>query len=176
MIRPITLLFTWVYTTLIRPGPTRFLVISPISLYLRPTRRREKNQRRGRRRKGEMGIVKLCIFSIIFIFLLKSHYISAEFFKRDVIELEKGPEDVAWVVQLSDLHFSVHHPERALGFEKIVGPSLSMINPSLVFITGDLTGNNLLFFAQKFCYMIEFLFFFNLTVYLGLWGSLKSSF
>ncbi|KAH0745338.1 hypothetical protein KY285_006995 [Solanum tuberosum] len=83
-----------------------------------------------------MGILKLCIFSLI---LLKLHYISAEFFKRDVIELEKGPEDVAWVVQLSDLHFSVHHPERALSFEKIVGPALSMINPSLVFITGDLT-------------------------------------
>ncbi|XP_055829744.1 putative metallophosphoesterase At3g03305 isoform X2 [Solanum dulcamara] len=69
-----------------------------------------------------MGILKLCIFSLIFIFLMKFHYISAGFYnkERDVIELEKGPEDVAWVVQLSDLHFSVHHPERALSFEKIM--------------------------------------------------------
>lgn len=44
-----------------------------------------------------------------------------------------------WVVQLSDLHFSVHHPDRALDFKTLVGPALSMINPSLVLITGDLT-------------------------------------
>ncbi|KAK4359939.1 hypothetical protein RND71_022168 [Anisodus tanguticus] len=56
--------------------------------------------------------------------------------ERDVIELN---DNVVWVVQLSDLHFSVHHPQRALSFSHIVGPTLSMINPSLVFITGDLT-------------------------------------
>nr|GMD34486.1 putative metallophosphoesterase At3g03305 [Ipomoea batatas] len=59
--------------------------------------------------------------------------------RRAMIELEGGPEDVAWVVQLSDLHFSVHHPDRALDFKAIVGPALAMVNPSLVFITGDLT-------------------------------------
>lgn len=57
-----------------------------------------------------------------------------------VIELQGGPEDVAWIVQLSDLHFSAHHPERAVDFKDIVGPTLAMVNPSLVFITGDLTG------------------------------------
>ncbi|XP_059309908.1 putative metallophosphoesterase At3g03305 [Lycium ferocissimum] len=57
--------------------------------------------------------------------------------EREVIEMKE--DDVAWVVQLSDLHFSVHNPERAHSFSKIVGPTLSMINPSLVFITGDLT-------------------------------------
>ncbi|KAL3000687.1 hypothetical protein AAZX31_09G227100 [Glycine max] len=50
-----------------------------------------------------------------------------------------GPDSVVWVVQLSDLHFSVHHPNRALDFAKLVGPALSVINPSLVLITGDLT-------------------------------------
>lgn len=55
------------------------------------------------------------------------------------IEVKSAPEDVVWVVQLSDLHFSVHHPERAQDFESIVGPTLAMINPSLVLITGDLT-------------------------------------
>ncbi|PSR92914.1 Metallophosphoesterase precursor [Actinidia chinensis var. chinensis] len=59
--------------------------------------------------------------------------------QREMIEVNGGPEDVVWVVQLSDLHFSVHHPERARHFKDIVGPSLSMINPSLVLITGDLT-------------------------------------
>lgn len=59
---------------------------------------------------------------------------------RRVIAVKGGPESVIWTVQLSDLHFSVHHPERASDFKKIVGPSLSMINPSLVLITGDLTG------------------------------------
>ncbi|KAL5767133.1 hypothetical protein ACOSQ2_013916 [Xanthoceras sorbifolium] len=57
-----------------------------------------------------------------------------------VIGVEGGPESLVWVVQLSDLHFSVHHPDRASDFKKLVGPALSMINPSLVLITGDLTG------------------------------------
>ncbi|XP_015572259.1 putative metallophosphoesterase At3g03305 [Ricinus communis] len=60
-------------------------------------------------------------------------------FESKVIEVKGDPESVIWVVQLSDLHFSVHHPDRALDFKKIVGPALQMINPSLVLITGDLT-------------------------------------
>ncbi|OIT30528.1 PREDICTED: putative metallophosphoesterase At3g03305 [Nicotiana attenuata] len=85
-----------------------------------------------------MGIKNPFIF---FCFLFILHCSSAESLnkEREVIELKGGPKDVAWVVQLSDLHFSVHHPERARNFSKIVGPTLSMINPSLVFITGDLT-------------------------------------
>ncbi|KAF5454923.1 hypothetical protein F2P56_024552, partial [Juglans regia] len=58
---------------------------------------------------------------------------------RRVIHVKGGPESVIWVVQLSDLHFSVHHPERALDFKNVVGPVLSVIKPSLVLITGDLT-------------------------------------
>lgn len=63
-------------------------------------------------------------------------------FEGQVIEEKSEPKDVAWVVQLSDLHFSVHHPERAIDFGSIVGPTLAMINPSLVIVTGDLTGNS----------------------------------
>ena len=59
--------------------------------------------------------------------------------RRRVIEARSG-QDLVWVVQLSDLHFSVHHPERAIDFRNILGPALSLINPSLVLITGDLTG------------------------------------
>ncbi|KAI3762297.1 hypothetical protein L1987_52722 [Smallanthus sonchifolius] len=57
---------------------------------------------------------------------------------REIIQV-KSENDVVWIVQLSDLHFSVHHPERALDFQKFVSSTLSMINPSLVLITGDLT-------------------------------------
>ncbi|KAK2975019.1 hypothetical protein RJ640_001229 [Escallonia rubra] len=59
--------------------------------------------------------------------------------KREIIDVKGGPDDVVWVVQLSDLHFSVHHSERAGDFKRLVGPTLSMINPSLVLVTGDLT-------------------------------------
>ncbi|GLT66751.1 hypothetical protein SLA2020_391000 [Shorea laevis] len=59
--------------------------------------------------------------------------------QRRVIDVKGGPESVVWVVQLSDLHFSVHHPDRAVDFRDLVGPALSIINPSLVLITGDLT-------------------------------------
>ncbi|KAJ7965252.1 Metallophosphoesterase domain-containing protein [Quillaja saponaria] len=58
---------------------------------------------------------------------------------RSVIDAKGGADSVVWVVQLSDLHFSIHHPDRAIDFNKFVGPALSMINPSLVLITGDLT-------------------------------------
>lgn len=58
---------------------------------------------------------------------------------KRVIWANGGPDSVVWVVQLSDLHFSVHQPDRALDFRRFIGPALSMINPSLVLITGDLT-------------------------------------
>lgn len=69
----------------------------------------------------------------------KSHWNGNNKSNRKVIDVKGGPESVVWVVQLSDLHFSVHNPDRAIDFKNIVGPSLSMINPSLVLITGDLT-------------------------------------
>ncbi|GER51333.1 calcineurin-like metallo-phosphoesterase super family protein [Striga asiatica] len=60
--------------------------------------------------------------------------------KRELIEIGGGPDDdLVWVVQLSDLHFSVHHPERAADFTELVGPTLSFIKPDLVLLTGDLT-------------------------------------
>ena len=60
--------------------------------------------------------------------------------ERAVVEVSGAPEGVVWAAQLSDLHFSVHHPERAYDFRRYVGPALAMVNPDLVFITGDLTG------------------------------------
>ncbi|KAK1376251.1 Metallophos domain-containing protein [Heracleum sosnowskyi] len=59
--------------------------------------------------------------------------------QRATINLRGGPNDVVWIVQFSDLHFSVHHPKRALDFKNLVPPTLSMIKPSLVLITDDLT-------------------------------------
>ncbi|CAH9072980.1 unnamed protein product [Cuscuta epithymum] len=91
-------------------------------------------------------IFHLCrLIAIVLIFASRAGGLGSEGHHDDTggkgttIELEGGPEDVAWVVQLSDLHFSSHHPERALDFKHIVGPTLSMVNPSLVFLTGDLT-------------------------------------
>ena len=60
--------------------------------------------------------------------------------EREVVEVSGAPDGVVWVAQLSDLHFSVHHPERAYDFRRYVGPALAMVNPDLVLITGDLTG------------------------------------
>ena len=60
--------------------------------------------------------------------------------RERVIHTKGAPDSVVWVVQFSDLHFSVHHPDRAIDFHDLVGPALSFINPSLVLITGDLTG------------------------------------
>ncbi|XP_010907693.2 putative metallophosphoesterase At3g03305 [Elaeis guineensis] len=59
--------------------------------------------------------------------------------RRSVIEVEGEPSSVVWVVQLSDLHFSIFHPERARDFKRYVPAALAMINPCLVLITGDLT-------------------------------------
>lgn len=50
-----------------------------------------------------------------------------------------GDGDVVWVVQVSDLHLSAYHRERAEDLKKLLAPALNMIRPSLVLITGDLT-------------------------------------
>lgn len=96
----------------------------------------------------KMGFVLLLLFFFIFLPCLTlslpdQHHETFEGTKpnsRAIIDVEGGPDSVVWVVQLSDLHFSVFHPERARDFKRVVGPSLAMINPSLVLITGDLTG------------------------------------
>ncbi|XP_019059692.1 PREDICTED: putative metallophosphoesterase At3g03305 [Tarenaya hassleriana] len=87
-----------------------------------------------RRSKIPITILLLLIFSSSGVYAS-----SEESGGRTVIEARTGQDSVIWVVQLSDLHFSVHHPDRALDFKNIVGPALSLINPSLVLITGDLT-------------------------------------
>lgn len=73
--------------------------------------------------------------------------------------MEGGPDSVVWVVQLSDLHFSVFHPERSQDFSRLVGPALSVIEPSLVLITGDLTdgkSKDLLTMKQEEAEWIEY--------------------
>ncbi|GAV77342.1 Metallophos domain-containing protein [Cephalotus follicularis] len=94
---------------------------------------------------GNIGILILVVFCLTIVPATaqkrQQEVSSSSKLKRQkrVIDVKGGPESVIWVVQLSDLHFSVHHPDRALDFKRIVGPTLSMINPSLVLITGDLT-------------------------------------
>lgn len=48
--------------------------------------------------------------------------------------------DVAWVVQVSDLHISAYHPDRADDLASILGPALRAIRPHLLLVTGDITG------------------------------------
>ncbi|KAL6001561.1 hypothetical protein ACLOJK_007299 [Asimina triloba] len=47
--------------------------------------------------------------------------------------------DVAWVVQISDLHISSYYPDRADDLRRLLVPALRAIRPSAVLITGDLT-------------------------------------
>lgn len=93
-----------------------------------------------------MGIVYL-IFSLLLFSSIRLDsaiaadqiYISNPKPVSEIIDVVGGPEDIVWVVQLSDLHFSVHNPERADDFKEFIGPALAMIKPSLVLVTGDLT-------------------------------------
>jgi predicted MPP superfamily phosphohydrolase len=48
--------------------------------------------------------------------------------------------DVAWVVQISDLHISAYHPDRADDLVNLLGPALRAIRPHLLLVTGDITG------------------------------------
>ncbi|KAG8074337.1 hypothetical protein GUJ93_ZPchr0006g44890 [Zizania palustris] len=47
--------------------------------------------------------------------------------------------DVAWVVQVSDLHISAYHPDRADDLASLLGPALRAIRPHLLLVTGDIT-------------------------------------
>ncbi|KAL6907531.1 hypothetical protein ACP4OV_002570 [Aristida adscensionis] len=47
--------------------------------------------------------------------------------------------DVAWVVQVSDLHISAYHPERAADLARHLGGALRAIRPHLLLVTGDIT-------------------------------------
>lgn len=49
-------------------------------------------------------------------------------------------DDLVWFIQLSDLHISKHYPERAADLKAKVATALSIVQPSVVLITGDLTG------------------------------------
>ena len=51
-----------------------------------------------------------------------------------------GSEHLIWWVQLSDVHVSVFNPSRVQGFEDFFIPAMQLIRPSVILITGDLTG------------------------------------
>ncbi|KAI5055933.1 hypothetical protein GOP47_0029454 [Adiantum capillus-veneris] len=58
---------------------------------------------------------------------------------REVLHVDGRRDAIVWVVQLTDLHISSYHPDRASSLQTLMGPLLALINPSLVLITGDLT-------------------------------------
>lgn len=88
-------------------------------------------------RRRSMAVAAFTCF--VFVLFLDSASCASHGHRRSVIEVEGQPNNVVWVAQLSDLHFSLFNPERAADFRWLLGPALSMINPSLVLITGDLT-------------------------------------
>ncbi|XP_047090005.1 putative metallophosphoesterase At3g03305 [Lolium rigidum] len=47
--------------------------------------------------------------------------------------------DVAWVVQVSDLHISAYHPDRADDLVRLLGSALRAIRPHLLIVSGDIT-------------------------------------
>lgn len=63
---------------------------------------------------------------------------------RDFFPIEG---DVAWIVQITDLHLSSYHPEIGEDLKDTLSSALRIIRPSLVFITGDITGNSVAFYV-----------------------------
>ncbi|XP_024520040.1 putative metallophosphoesterase At3g03305 [Selaginella moellendorffii] len=55
------------------------------------------------------------------------------------IDFSDAPDAVAWAVQISDLHVSVFHPNRAEDLEILASRFLALVRPALVLVTGDLT-------------------------------------
>ncbi|KAM3229658.1 hypothetical protein ACQJBY_060467 [Aegilops geniculata] len=47
--------------------------------------------------------------------------------------------DVAWLVQVSDLHISAYHPDRAADLVNLLGTALRTIRPHLLLVSGDIT-------------------------------------
>lgn len=110
--------------------------------------RRQKSEPQSR---SALGVPHPCVFAmetrgkrlLPFLLVLIAAAVAPSAMSRDereVVKVSGAPDGVVWAAQLSDLHFSVHHPERAYDFRRYVGPALAMVNPDLVLITGDLTG------------------------------------
>ncbi|ERM94106.1 putative metallophosphoesterase At3g03305 isoform X1 [Amborella trichopoda] len=76
-------------------------------------------------------LVGVSLFVVGFFWFVESCAVSRE---RIGVEGE-----VVWVVQVSDLHVSSYHGERAEDLKRLLAPALKIIRPSLVLITGDLT-------------------------------------
>ncbi|XP_028553541.1 putative metallophosphoesterase At3g03305 isoform X2 [Dendrobium catenatum] len=78
------------------------------------------------------------LFFSLFLFLSSAdetenaaELVSREFFPMD--------GDLAWVVQVSDLHLSAYHPERAEELAGLLGSAIRVIRPDLLLVTGDIT-------------------------------------
>lgn len=74
--------------------------------------------------------------SLPFLLLFVAFADSSELVSREVFDLNG---DVAWVVQVSDLHISAYDKERGDGLVRLLAPALKVIRPMLLLVTGDLT-------------------------------------
>ncbi|WOK93407.1 hypothetical protein Cni_G02104 [Canna indica] len=85
-------------------------------------------------------------FAILFVFFFFSFLFAFPSASSSSLEVETVAReslpmdgDVAWVVQVSDLHLSAYHPDRAADLVRLLTPALRAIRPSLLLITGDIT-------------------------------------
>ncbi|XP_020257007.1 putative metallophosphoesterase At3g03305 [Asparagus officinalis] len=75
------------------------------------------------------------LISLLF-FLVSFGFSSSSMVSREVFPMEGN---IAWVVQVSDLHISAYHHDRAEDLDRLLGPALRIIRPHLLLITGDIT-------------------------------------
>lgn len=100
------------------------------------------------RRPQTMASAAFSVFLCCFLFFFSFPYASSSSIGAESVVRESFPMDgdVAWVVQISDLHLSAYHPDRASDLVRLLAPALRVIRPALLLITGDITGRLSLFF------------------------------
>ncbi|XP_074582885.1 putative metallophosphoesterase At3g03305 isoform X2 [Curcuma longa] len=93
------------------------------------------------RRPQAMASRAVSVFLCCFLFFFTFPYASSSSIGAESVVRESFPMDgdVAWVVQISDLHLSAYHPDRASDLVRLLAPALRVIRPALLLITGDIT-------------------------------------
>ncbi|XP_020575228.1 putative metallophosphoesterase At3g03305 isoform X2 [Phalaenopsis equestris] len=62
--------------------------------------------------------------------------VTSELVSREFFPMEG---DLAWIIQVSDLHLSAYHPKRAEDLVGLLGSAIRVIRPDLLLVTGDIT-------------------------------------
>ncbi|KAJ4820055.1 Transmembrane protein 62 [Rhynchospora pubera] len=75
-------------------------------------------------------------FALSSPFLLKPGEAEHATVSRETFHLD---DDVAWVLQVSDLHISRYYPHRSADLATLLASAVGVIRPALLLITGDIT-------------------------------------